>query len=77
MATLQRMKHMDALEDELIHIVDEIHQGGEFTLCGLAIPDSYLDSEGYEHIGEEFKGSIKKCTCPDCYKIVSYIKSLR
>jgi len=78
MALLQKMEHNDDdFQGEIIHIVDEVHQGAEFTVCGLAIPDSNIDMEGYEHVGEPFVGSLKKCTCSACNKTVRYFKSLR
>ena len=78
MALLQRMKHdNDEFQGELIHVVDETHLGAEYTACGLAIPDSDIELEGYEHVGEGFKGSLKKCTCSACMKTINYYKSLR
>lgn len=58
-------------------IVNEIVHGGEFTLCGRAIPDSNLETHGFEAVGDEFKGPIRKCTCPDCNKVVNYYKHLK
>lgn len=58
-------------------IVDEITKGGEYTVCGMAIPDSRLDLEGFAANGKEFKGSIKDCTCQGCLDIVNYFKRLR
>ena len=37
--------------------VNEHQMGGEFTLCGCAIPDSSLDFEDWEAEGEEFNAS--------------------
>lgn len=47
MATLQKMVYRGYEEDfECICLVDNSTQGGEFTFCGAAIPDSRLDIEG-------------------------------
>jgi len=78
MALLQIMMHdSDEVQGEFIHVVDEVHQGAEFTACGLAIPDSNIETEGYEYVGEPFRGSLKKCTCSACLKTINYYKSLR
>ena len=78
MALLQIMMHdSDEVQGEFIHVVDEVHLGAEYTACGLAIPDSRLNLEGYEHVGEPFRGSLKKCTCSACMKGINYYKSLR
>lgn len=58
--------------------VNEIQSGGEFTFCGMAIPDSHLEIEGFEKIGfYDHYGSIKDITCPDCLKFIRYVKSLK
>lgn len=78
MAWLQNMVHnIDGHYENFVHVVDEAHNGGEYTACGIAISDSSLDYEGYKQNGEQFKGSIKKCTCSDCLKTIYYYKSLR
>lgn len=78
MALLQIMMHdSDEVQGELIHVVDEVHLGAEYTACGLAIPDSTLNYEGVEYVGESFRGSLKKCTCSACLKTINYYKSLR
>lgn len=61
----------------VIHVVNEIELGGEYTVCGRAIPDSVISIEGWCAVGKEFKGSIKQCNCNDCIRIVSYFKSLK
>lgn len=80
---LQKLIHnkediMGLEEDTIIvHGVDEIELGGEYTICGRAIPDSCLKTEGWEAVGPSFKGSIKKCECKSCLRIIAYFKSLR
>lgn len=78
MATLQKMKFKDYQDVySVVCLVDEIHYGGEFTACGCVIPDSSLDTEGFEADGENFSGSIKKITCIECKKVINYYKSLK
>lgn len=82
---LQKMKHskddvfLDSEDDFSIitHIVDNNSHGGEYTVCGRAIPDSSLEYEGYEQYGEEFEGTIKNCDCLDCKRRVRWFKKLR
>lgn len=81
---LQKLIHSqeDILTDDgqnaiITHGVNEINLGGEFTICGRAIPDSNLNYEGFEAVGESYRGSISKCECKDCIKTIRYFKSLR
>lgn len=81
---LQKLKHSaddiyDPDEEEVIltHCVNEINNGGEFTICGRAIPDSNLDAEGWTAVGESFVGKIKDCDCKDCLRIINYFKLLK
>lgn len=78
-ATLQKMRYGDEYWEytECVCLVDEISHGGEYTFCGNAIPDSHLEIEGFEAIGDEYEGSIKEVTCPQCLKRIEYIKSLK
>lgn len=62
---------------ECVCLVDLSTRGGEYTICGNAIPDSHLDSEGFEAIGNEYYGSIKEVNCPRCSAVIEYIKSLK
>lgn len=78
-ATLQKMRYSLYGEEEFecICLVDNVTKGGEFTLCGNAIPDSSIEIEGFESVGDEFIGSIKDVNCPNCLKVIGYIKSLK
>ena len=78
---LQKLRHSadDMCEDCVItHIVNEITNGGEYTVCGRAIPDSNIHFNGWESVSHgEFYGTIKNCDCKDCKKVVSYFKHLK
>lgn len=82
---LQKMKHskddvyLDSDDDFSIitHIVDNSSLGGEYTVCGMAIPDSSLKQEGFEQYGKEIKGTIKDCDCADCRRRVNWFKALK
>ena len=78
---LQKLRHSadDMGEDCIItHIVYEITNGGEYTVCGRAIPDANIHFNGWEPIaGGEFNGTIKDCNCKDCKKVVYYFKRLK
>lgn len=77
---LQKLKHLkdDMGKDCIItHIVNEINLGGEYTVCGRAIPDADLELDGWEPVpGGEFEGKMKDCDCKDCRRIVTYFKNL-
>lgn len=78
MATLQNMEFQGDFElYSNICIVDEIRKGGEFTVCGLDIPDSTLETDGYRAVNKEYKGSIEECSCPNCKRIIAYYKNLK
>lgn len=80
---LQKLIHnqidIPSLDEDtiIVHGVDEIELGGEFTICGRAIPDSVLSIEGWEAVGTGFRGSIKKCECRHCLTVIEYYKRLR
>lgn len=78
-APLQKMRYHFPYTDEVVHIylVDESSRGGEFTMCGNAIPDSSIDFEGFEAVGNQFDGYIKDITCPQCLRTIRFIKSLK
>lgn len=61
----------------ITHCVNKIELGGEFTVCGRAIPDARLSIEGWERIGPEFEGSIDECDCTSCRRIIEYYKRLK
>lgn len=74
---LVKMKHRgrnDRSIFRLWHLLNESEVGSdEYTLCGLAAPDSNMNFEGYEP--EEYKrGGI--ITCPDCLKMLNWCKSV-
>ena len=49
-----------------------IQQGGEFTVCGCATPDSRLDTEDFECIGFE----IGVPNCEKCKRTIKWFKQL-
>lgn len=76
---LQLMVHRgDCKEDYFeVHIVNNCQIGGEFTLCGCAIPDSTLESEGFAQSDEPYFGTVSQCTCQGCRDFVRYVQSMR
>ena len=61
---------------EIVCAVNMVQSGGEYTLCGNAIPDTTIKDNGCEHIGNEFIGSLKEITCGDCLRFINFIKNL-
>lgn len=80
---LQKLIHNSedilGLEEDtvIVHGVNEIELGGEFTICGRAIPDSCLKIEGWEKVGSSFIGRLNRCECESCRKIIAYFKRLK
>lgn len=81
--TLQKLIHspedLIGLEEDtiIVHGVNEIELGGEFTICGRAISDSVLGIEGWESVGSSYKGKLSECDCKSCRHIIEYFKRLR
>ena len=77
-ASLQKMRYDKQGEIvQVVCLVDSVTKGGEYTLCGNAIPDSAMECEGAERVDEGFCGSIRDVTCADCINKITYIKSLK
>lgn len=81
---LQKMMHssFDVISDSekcttIVHVVNEISLGGEFTICGRAITQSTLQFEGFCAIGDGYRGTLSQCDCVDCLRIISYMKKLK
>jgi hypothetical protein len=75
---LQNMKYR---EDGTMHkvtcAVNLVQHGGEFTLCGAAIPDSTLKFDDFERDGDEYDGRLEKVTCTDCLRFINFVKGLK
>jgi len=46
----------------------------EYTICGLATPDSTLKMEDFEATGHKSGGTI---TCPDCLRHLNWCKKVK
>jgi hypothetical protein len=58
-------------------VINTIELGGEYTLCGNAIPDTDLDAFGCEASGNEYEGKLKNVTCPNCKRHINFIKGFK
>lgn len=80
MATLIRMRFQecDGVREEICG-VDEIHKGGEFTICGCAWTDSSIkEGEDFEAVDRvPFTGIVRQITCVSCLKTIGYYKKLK
>ena len=54
--------------------VNSIEHGGEYTLCGVAIPDTTMKNDNAEHLEDEYSGKLKNVTCPNCIRHIKFIK---
>lgn len=54
--------------------VDEVHIGGEYTMCGCAWTDSSIkEGEEFEAVdGITFTGTIRQITCASCLKTIDF-----
>lgn len=76
--TLQKMAyHSDDGIETVVCAVNNIMNGGEFTFCGNAIPDSTIELYDAEAIGEEYEGTCADITCSVCKRFIEYVKSLK
>lgn len=75
---LQKVRYGD-LEDnyDVICVIDHSVLGGEFTVCGNALPDSSIITFGFEAIGKSFSGTIKDVTCLNCKNRINYFKNFK
>jgi len=61
---LQKMKYKhDGRTFTLVCAINSVQSGGEYTLCGNAIPDTTMKDNDCEHIGDSYRGSLKNVTC--------------
>jgi len=75
---LQKMKYKyDGRTFTLVCAINSVQMGGEYTLCGNAIPDTTMKIDDCEHIGDSYIGSLKNVTCPNCMNFINFIKSLK
>jgi hypothetical protein len=76
---LQRMMYRDPTTDEIEEVVCAVgdYHGGEYTLCGNAIPDNTLENFDAEPVEEEFEGRLKDVTCGECLLHIIFVKSLK
>jgi len=73
---LQKMKYKQDGKIKIFVCAINIYcHGGEYTFCGNAIPDSTLEYDDMENVGDIFKGELKDLTCPNCINI--YVKSFK
>jgi len=74
---LQKMKYKNYDTNRIITfvcVVNLIELGGEYTLCGNAIPDTNLKDFGCEASGEPYEGKLKEVTCPNCNRHINFVK---
>ena len=58
-------------------LVDKATRYGLYTICGEYIDESDdISDRDFFIVYERFKGKLEDVTCPNCLKIIEYIKSL-
>jgi len=76
---LQKMKYKNNDTKKIITLVCAVNLvdlGGEYTICGNAIPDTNLEDFGCEASGDSFEGKLKNVTCPNCNRHINFIKNM-
>lgn len=72
---------MKYLEDgeifTLVCAVNNNQMGGEFTICGNAIPDTRIDTFGCEPVGKSYDGKLKDINCPNCISFIRFVKGFK
>jgi hypothetical protein len=61
----------------LVCMVNAVQHGGEYTMCGYAIPDTTLEDNVCKHVGDAYMGKLKDVTCPNCLDFIKYIQRLK
>lgn len=75
---LQKMMYREDGEVFTVTCAVNIAQmGGEYTLCGNAIPDTRLDTFECESVGKAYNGKLKEVDCPNCLAFIKFVKGLK
>jgi hypothetical protein len=74
---LQKMKYkQDGVTKTYVCAVNSVQHGAEYTICGIAIPDTTLKDDDCVHIGNSYTGVLKEVTCPNCIRFINFIKNM-
>ena len=63
--------------NEVVCAINTIQMGGEYTLCGVAIPDTTLNNDDCYHVGDCYVGSKKDITCEACLAFINFIQGIK
>jgi hypothetical protein len=75
---LQKMMYREDGEVfTVICAVNIAQMGGEYTLCGNAIPDTRLENEDCEAVGKAYRGKLKEVNCANCLNFINFVKGLK
>jgi hypothetical protein len=78
MMELQKMMYREGGEVFTVTCaVNTAQMGGEYTLCGNAIPDTRIETYDCEAVGKSYKGKLKQVDCTNCLNFINFIKGLK
>jgi hypothetical protein len=75
---LQKMMYRE--DDEVFTVtcaVNNAQMGGEYTLCGKAIPDATMDTCECQPVGKPYTGKLKEVDCQNCLNFINFVKGLK
>ena len=74
---LQKINYYGDGLGTVVCAVDVFSKAGEFTICGNNCIDAgKADEDDWDMVGDSFNGKLKQVTCPNCLKVIRFIKSL-
>ena len=59
----------------MVHVLQEVHQDGEYTLCGVAVEEWDTPDSGYKAMRTHPKRKV--VTCLQCAKIIDSLRGMR
>ena len=73
---LQKMNYFN--DSGKVTCAVDITSSNEFTICGNNCIDAgKCEDDDWNIIGDYFHGTLKEVTCPNCLKIIDFIKNLK
>jgi len=74
---LQKMNYFND-SGKVVCAVDLVTRGCEFTICGNNCIDAgRSEDDDWDIIGNHFNGTLKEVTCPNCMRLINFIKGFK
>jgi hypothetical protein len=73
---LQKINYFNDSKKLVVCAVDTT-RNGEFTLCANNLMEAAkLEDDDWDIIGNNFEGKLKNVTCPNCLRLINFIKNM-